>query len=56
MAKEAGVALSELAHIKGSGAAGRVNKADFEAYVASGRKSAGSAPAAQASAPKAAPQ
>lgn len=56
MAKEAGVALSELAHIKGSGAAGRVNKADFEAYVAGGRKSAGSAaPVAQAtsSAPKA---
>jgi len=60
MAKEAGVALSELAHIKGSGAAGRVNKADFEAYVAGGRKSAGGATAPHhssapsASAPKAA--
>ncbi len=46
MAKDAGVSLSELAHIKGTGAAGRVNKADFEAYVAGGRKSQGaSAPA-----------
>lgn len=57
MAKEAGVPLAELANLKGTGAAGRVNKADFEAYVAGGRKSAG-APAAQAtsqaSAPKAA--
>lgn len=34
MAKEAGVPLSELASVKGTGAAGRVNKADFEAYVA----------------------
>ena len=49
MAKEAGVPLSELANLKGTGAAGRVNKADFEAYVAGGRKSQGSAPAAQAS-------
>jgi pyruvate dehydrogenase E2 component (dihydrolipoamide acetyltransferase) len=46
MAKEAGVALSELKNIKGSGAAGRVNKADLEAYIAGGRKSA---PAASAS-------
>jgi pyruvate dehydrogenase E2 component (dihydrolipoamide acetyltransferase) len=44
MAKEAGVALSELKHIKGSGAAGRVNKADLEAYIAGGRKT-GAAPA-----------
>lgn len=43
MAKEAGVALSELASIKGSGAAGRVNKADFEAYLAT-RGSKTSAP------------
>lgn len=52
MAKEAGIPLSELANLKGTGAAGRVSKADFEAYVAGGRKSAGSAPkAAAASAP-----
>lgn len=56
MAKDAGVPLSELANIKGSGAAGRVNKADFEAYVAGGRKNAGkssqaSAPAKSGSAP-----
>ncbi len=44
MAKEAGISLSELSSIKGSGAAGRVNKADLEAYIASGKK--GSAPAA----------
>jgi pyruvate dehydrogenase E2 component (dihydrolipoamide acetyltransferase) len=48
MAKEAGVPLAELANLQGSGAAGRVNKADFEAYVAGGRKSAGSAPKAAA--------
>jgi pyruvate dehydrogenase E2 component (dihydrolipoamide acetyltransferase) len=53
MAKEAGVALSELKNVKGSGAAGRVNKADLEAYIAGrGNK----APVqASASAPKAAP-
>ncbi len=33
MAKEAGVSLSELSNINGSGAGGRVNKADFLAYV-----------------------
>lgn len=60
MAKEAGVSLSELKNIKGSGAAGRVNKADLEAYIAGGRKSAGAAPsvgpaAKAASAPAAAP-
>lgn len=56
MAKEAGVPLSELANLKGTGAAGRVNKADFEAYVAGGAKAPqrNSAPSASASAPKAA--
>jgi 2-oxoglutarate dehydrogenase E2 component (dihydrolipoamide succinyltransferase) len=39
MAHEAGVALVELASLQGSGAAGRVNKADFEAYL-SNRKGA----------------
>jgi pyruvate dehydrogenase E2 component (dihydrolipoamide acetyltransferase) len=33
MAKEAGVSLSELKNIKGSGAGGRVNKADLESYI-----------------------
>jgi pyruvate dehydrogenase E2 component (dihydrolipoamide acetyltransferase) len=33
MAKEAGVPLSELKNIKGSGAGGRVNKADLESYI-----------------------
>jgi 2-oxoglutarate dehydrogenase E2 component (dihydrolipoamide succinyltransferase) len=33
MAKDAGVSLSELAQVKGTGAAGRVNKADFETYL-----------------------
>lgn len=54
MAKEAGVALSELKNIKGSGAAGRVNKADLEAYVAS-RGKGSSAPAKAAPAGSAAP-
>lgn len=44
MAREAGVPISELANLKGTGAAGRVNKADFEAYIAGGRK--GGAPSA----------
>jgi pyruvate dehydrogenase E2 component (dihydrolipoamide acetyltransferase) len=46
MAKEAGVPLAELASLKGTGAAGRVNRADFEAYLASGRKNVGSTPVA----------
>lgn len=46
LASENGVALSELAHISGSGAGGRVNKADFENYL----KNRGSAPSASASA------
>lgn len=51
MAKDAGIPLSELKNVKGSGAAGRVNKADLEAYIA-GRGKGGaqtaSAPAQQA--------
>jgi pyruvate dehydrogenase E2 component (dihydrolipoamide acetyltransferase) len=47
MAKEAGVPLAELKNVKGSGAGGRVNKADLEAYISSGRK----APAATSAAP-----
>ncbi|MBT3583554.1 MAG: 2-oxo acid dehydrogenase subunit E2 [Halobacteriovoraceae bacterium] len=35
MAEEAGVSLSELANLKGSGAAGRVNKSDFENFLKS---------------------
>ncbi len=42
MAKEAGVALTELDHLTGSGAGGRVNKADFEAFI----NNRGGAPAA----------
>lgn len=52
MAKDAGVPLSELASLKGTGAAGRVNKADFESYVAT-RKSGAPAASSSASAPKA---
>lgn len=52
MAKDAGIALSELKNIKGSGAAGRVNKSDLENYIANrGAKGA----QATAPAPKAAP-
>lgn len=35
MAQEKGVSLEELAHLKGSGAGGRVNKADLEAFLES---------------------
>jgi pyruvate dehydrogenase E2 component (dihydrolipoamide acetyltransferase) len=52
MAKDAGVPLSELAKVKGTGAAGRVNKADFEAYVAT-RKGGASSSASQSKAPSA---
>ncbi len=53
MAKDAGISLSELANIAGSGAGGRVNKSDLEAYIA-GRGKGGSAPkAVAASAPAA---
>lgn len=60
MAKDAGISLSELSQIKGTGAGGRVNKADLEAYIAGrGKGGAVSAPAAksasQAPAPSAAP-
>lgn len=51
LAAEHGVALSELANIQGSGAAGRVNKEDFMNYLES--KKSGGAPAAK-SAPAAA--
>lgn len=53
MAQEAGIPLSELAGIKGSGAAGRVNKEDLEAYIAGRGK--GSSAATAAPATKAAP-
>lgn len=49
MAKEAGIPLSELANIKGSGAGGRVNKADLEDYIANRGKAA---PAPQATVAK----
>jgi 2-oxoglutarate dehydrogenase E2 component (dihydrolipoamide succinyltransferase) len=35
MAAEAGISLSELANVKGSGAGGRINKSDLESYIAS---------------------
>jgi pyruvate dehydrogenase E2 component (dihydrolipoamide acetyltransferase) len=57
MAKDAGIALSELKNIKGSGAAGRVNKSDLEDYIASRGKggAVASAPAKSAPAASAAP-
>jgi len=48
MAKEAGVSLSELKNVKGSGAGGRVNKSDLEAYLASGRKASAQGPVTSA--------
>jgi 2-oxoglutarate dehydrogenase E2 component (dihydrolipoamide succinyltransferase) len=50
MAKDAGIALSELKNIKGSGAGGRVNKSDLENYISTRGKSGASA-AASKSAP-----
>lgn len=54
MAKDAGIPLSELSQIKGSGAGGRVNKSDLEAYIANRGKGSAAASAA-ASAPAAKP-
>jgi pyruvate dehydrogenase E2 component (dihydrolipoamide acetyltransferase) len=51
MAAEAGISLSELANVKGTGAGGRINKSDLESYIAS--RSKGAAP--QATAPTSAP-
>jgi pyruvate dehydrogenase E2 component (dihydrolipoamide acetyltransferase) len=47
MAKEAGVSLSELKNIKGSGAGNRVNKADLEAFLAGRGKGHGTATVSQ---------
>lgn len=44
IAKAEGVSEAELATIAGTGAGGRVNRKDLEAYLAGGRKSAGVAP------------
>lgn len=49
LAKESGVSLSELKNISGSGAGGRVNRADFEAYLA-GRGTSSSKQSSRASA------
>ncbi len=51
MAKDAGIPMSELASVKGTGAAGRVNKADFETYVATRKSGATPAAAKAPSAP-----
>jgi 2-oxoglutarate dehydrogenase E2 component (dihydrolipoamide succinyltransferase) len=53
MAKDAGISLSELKNVKGTGAGGRVNKSDLEGYIASRGSKPASAPAPQAA--KAAP-
>ena len=52
MAKEAGIPLSDLEGISGSGAGGRVNKSDLLQYIEnrSGKGAAAPAPAAQAQA------
>lgn len=57
MAKDAGISLSELKNVKGTGAGGRVNKSDLEAYIATRGKGAPAAAAkAAAPAPSAAPK
>jgi 2-oxoglutarate dehydrogenase E2 component (dihydrolipoamide succinyltransferase) len=50
MAKDAGISLSELKNIHGSGAGGRVNKSDLEAYIAGGRKGGAATSASRPSA------
>ena len=56
MAKDAGISLSELKNLKGSGAAGRVNKSDLEAYIANrGKGAPAAAPVKAAPAGSAAP-
>lgn len=52
MAKEAGIPLAELKNVKGTGAGGRVNKSDLEAYIA---RRGGKAPVVATAAPAAAP-
>ncbi|MFZ4713467.1 MAG: dihydrolipoamide acetyltransferase family protein [Bacteriovoracaceae bacterium] len=51
MAKEANVPLSELSHIKGSGAAGRVNREDFESFLKTRGSNSSIAPVKSAPAP-----
>lgn len=51
MAGEAGISLSELSNVKGTGAGGRVNKSDLEAYLAT--RKGGAVPAASSSTSKA---
>lgn len=53
MAQEAGVSLAELSNVKGTGAGGRVNKSDLEAYLAT--RKGGSAPTAAATSTTKAP-
>jgi pyruvate dehydrogenase E2 component (dihydrolipoamide acetyltransferase) len=48
MAKDAGIPLNELKNVQGSGAGGRVNKADLEAYIARRGKAASSVGASSA--------
>lgn len=56
MAQEAGVALSELSALVGSGAGGRVNRHDLEEYIQHRKPGSGAsaAPAAKSSAPSSA--
>ena len=58
MARDHGIALSELKNIEGSGAGGRVNKTDLEAFIASRGKAGATAaaPAKAAPAASSAPQ
>lgn len=53
LAQENGVSLDELKNISGSGAGGRVNRADFENYLSNRGSSAKPAAAATTSAPSA---
>ncbi|MBA2406327.1 MAG: 2-oxo acid dehydrogenase subunit E2 [Bdellovibrionales bacterium] len=51
MAKDAGIPLSELKNIKGTGAGSRVNKSDLETYIATRGKGGAAPQAAQKTGP-----
>ncbi len=55
MAKETGVSINDLSKISGSGAGGRVNRKDFEGFLA-GKESAPSKPESKAAPKPSAPQ
>lgn len=56
MARDAGVSLSELGKVKGTGAGGRINKSDFEQFLSTRTSGGGASSSASASKTPSAPQ